>query len=54
LIGKPRRQRESVIRKRIIRPSFIALGAAEDAPCQRIYHDKDIFGGVTASSYRFD
>jgi len=34
-------------------PLFIALGAAEDAPCQRIYHDKDIFGGVTASSYRF-
>ncbi|MDF0603342.1 class III extradiol ring-cleavage dioxygenase [Psychromarinibacter sp. C21-152] len=34
-------------------PLFAALGAAEDAPAQRIYHDTDLMGGVTASSYRF-
>lgn len=35
-------------------PLFVALGAAEDAKATRIYHDKGLFGGVTASSYRFD
>ncbi len=35
-------------------PLFVALGAAEDARATRIYHDKGLFGGVTASSYRFD
>lgn len=35
-------------------PLFVALGAAEDAKASRIYHDKGLFGGVTASSYRFD
>lgn len=34
-------------------PLFVALGAAEDAPATRIYHDTGLFGGVTASSYRF-
>jgi aromatic ring-opening dioxygenase catalytic subunit (LigB family) len=34
-------------------PLFVALGAAEDAPATRIYFDKDLMGGVTASSYRF-
>lgn len=34
-------------------PLFVALGAAEDAPATRIYHDVDLMGGVTASSYRF-
>ncbi|MDZ7905371.1 MAG: class III extradiol ring-cleavage dioxygenase [Cypionkella sp.] len=34
-------------------PLFVALGAAEDAKATRIYHDKDLLGGVTASSYRF-
>lgn len=34
-------------------PLFVALGAAEDEAAQRVYHDKGLFGGVTASSYRF-
>jgi len=34
-------------------PLFPALGAAEDDKATRVYHQKDIFGGVTASSYRF-
>ncbi|MCB1348589.1 MAG: class III extradiol ring-cleavage dioxygenase [Paracoccaceae bacterium] len=34
-------------------PLFAALGAAEDAPATRTYHQKMIFGGVTASSWRF-
>ncbi|WP_442756541.1 DODA-type extradiol aromatic ring-opening family dioxygenase [Methylocystis sp. JAN1] len=34
-------------------PLFVALGAAEDAPAKRVYHDAGLFGGVTASSYRF-
>jgi len=35
-------------------PLFTALGAAEDASAVRTYHETDIFGGVTASSFRFD
>ena len=35
-------------------PIFAALGAAEDAKATRVYHDTNVFGGVTASSYRFD
>lgn len=35
-------------------PLFVALGAAEHGSAQQIYHQKMIFGGVTASSYRFD
>ncbi|MCB1355488.1 MAG: dioxygenase [Maritimibacter sp.] len=35
-------------------PLFTALGAAEDAVATRVYHQKMIFGGVTASSWRFD
>lgn len=34
-------------------PLFTALGAAEDAPVTRTYHQTNIFGGVTASSFRF-
>ncbi len=34
-------------------PLFAALGAAEGEPATRVYHDVDLFGGVTASSYRF-
>ncbi|MDO8982598.1 class III extradiol ring-cleavage dioxygenase [Cypionkella sp.] len=33
-------------------PLFAALGAAEFEPATLTYHDKNIFGGVTASSYR--
>lgn len=33
-------------------PLFAALGAAEAEPATRVYHDKGLFGGVTASSYR--
>jgi aromatic ring-opening dioxygenase catalytic subunit (LigB family) len=34
-------------------PLMAALGAAEDEAATRVYHDLDLFGGVTASSYRF-
>jgi aromatic ring-opening dioxygenase catalytic subunit (LigB family) len=34
-------------------PLFVALGAAEEAPATRVYHDEGLFGGVTASSWRF-
>ncbi|GGL50830.1 DODA-type extradiol aromatic ring-opening family dioxygenase [Wenxinia marina] len=34
-------------------PLFPALGAAEGERATRIYHDEDLFGGVTASSWRF-
>lgn len=34
-------------------PLFAALGAAEGEVATRVYHDKGLFGGVTASSYRF-
>ena len=33
-------------------PLFTALGAAEGELATRTYHDTDLFGGVTASSYR--
>ena len=35
-------------------PIFAALGAAETGKATRIYHQENIFGGVTASGYRFD
>ena len=34
-------------------PLFVALGAAEDAGATRVYHQEMVFGGVTASSWRF-
>lgn len=34
-------------------PLFVALGAAEGEPATRVYHDEGLFGGVTASSWRF-
>lgn len=34
-------------------PLFVALGAAEAEPATRVYHDRGLFGGVTASNYRF-
>lgn len=34
-------------------PLFVALGTAGAEPAKRIYHDVDLVGGVTASSYRF-
>lgn len=34
-------------------PLFVALGAAGADPATRIYHDADIMGGVTASSFAF-
>lgn len=33
-------------------PLFSALGAAEDEKAVMVYHDTDLFGGVTASSYK--
>lgn len=34
-------------------PLMAAVGAAETEKATRVYHDKNVFGGVTASSYRF-
>ena len=34
-------------------PLFAALGAAEDDVATLVYHDANVFGGVTASSYKF-
>jgi aromatic ring-opening dioxygenase catalytic subunit (LigB family) len=34
-------------------PLMVALGAAEDEPAARVYHEEGFMGGVTASSYRF-
>lgn len=34
-------------------PLMTAVGAAEGEPATRIYHDTDVYGGITASSYRF-
>lgn len=34
-------------------PLFAALGAAENEAATMVYHDPNVFGGVTASSYRF-
>lgn len=34
-------------------PLMAALGAAQDEPATLVYHESDLFGGVTASSFRF-
>jgi aromatic ring-opening dioxygenase catalytic subunit (LigB family) len=34
-------------------PLMAAVGAAENDKATRVYHDTNVFGGVTASSYRF-
>jgi aromatic ring-opening dioxygenase catalytic subunit (LigB family) len=34
-------------------PLLVAVGAAEQDPAQRVYHERGFMGGVTASSYRF-
>ena len=34
-------------------PLMTAVGAAEDEPAETIYHQDDLMGGITASSFRF-
>lgn len=34
-------------------PLMVAVGAAEGEPAALVYHEEDLFGGVTASSFRF-
>ncbi|RTL85715.1 MAG: dioxygenase [Hyphomicrobiales bacterium] len=34
-------------------PLFVALGAAENDTATQTYHERGLFGGVTATSYRF-
>ena len=34
-------------------PLMVAVGAAEEEPATVVYHEDDLFGGVTASSFRF-
>ena len=35
-------------------PLMVVVGAAEDDPAVRTYHQHDFFGFATASSFRFD
>ena len=34
-------------------PLMVALGAAEGETATRVYHEREFFGGITVSSYRF-
>ena len=34
-------------------PLMAVVGAAESEPGARVYHQRDLFGGITASSFRF-
>jgi aromatic ring-opening dioxygenase catalytic subunit (LigB family) len=34
-------------------PLMVAVGAAYDDAAECVYHDEAVFGGVTASSFRF-
>lgn len=34
-------------------PLMAAVGAAEGEKAERVYHDTDVYGGITASSYKF-
>jgi aromatic ring-opening dioxygenase catalytic subunit (LigB family) len=34
-------------------PLFVVIGTAENEHATRTYHERELFGGVTASSYRF-
>lgn len=34
-------------------PLMVAVGAAGSDPATCVYHERDIFGGITASSFRF-
>ncbi len=34
-------------------PLMAAVGAAENEAATRVYHDGNVYGGVTGSSYRF-
>jgi aromatic ring-opening dioxygenase catalytic subunit (LigB family) len=34
-------------------PLMVALGAAESEAATRVYHEREFFGGITVSSYRF-
>ncbi len=34
-------------------PLMVAVGAAETEAGAVVYHQKDLFGGITASSFRF-
>lgn len=46
--------RECHVKEDHLVPIFAALGAAEDAKATRVYHETNLLGGITASSYRFD
>lgn len=35
-------------------PLFVALGAAEKGKAVQVYHQENVFGGMTASGFRFD
>jgi aromatic ring-opening dioxygenase catalytic subunit (LigB family) len=50
--GSAPRARDCHPREDHLAPIWVAVGAAKDDVATRTYHDKDLFGGVTASSYR--
>lgn len=45
--------REAHPREDHLIPLMVAVGAAENEPAALVYHEKALFGGVTASSFRF-
>lgn len=34
-------------------PLMVAVGAAQEEPAALVYHEEELFGGITASSFRF-
>ena len=39
--------------RRALDVAWVALGAAEGEAATRVYHEREFFGGITVSSYRF-
>ena len=46
--------REAHPREEHLVPLMVAVGAAEADPATCVYHEDNVFGGVTVSSFRFD
>jgi aromatic ring-opening dioxygenase catalytic subunit (LigB family) len=46
--------RQAHPREEHLLPLMVALGAAETASAIRIHHEREFFGGITVSSWRFD
>ena len=48
-----RRARRASARRAPDSADAVALGAAQDEAATRVYHEREFFGGITVSSYRF-